>query len=418
MSTATTDGALAHLKVLDLSRVLAGPWCTQMLADLGADVIKVERPGAGDDTRHWGPPFLQDAQGRDTDQASYFTACNRNKRSITIDMAKPEGQALIRQMAAQSDILVENFKVGGLAHYGLDYASLKALNPRLIYCSVTGFGQDGPYAERAGYDLMIQAMSGMMSITGKADEVPGGGPQRVGVALTDLFTGVYASTAILAALEVRNRTGEGQHIDMALLDVGMAILANQAAGFLNTGNVPKRQGNSHPSLAPYQDFPTLDGAMLLAIGNDGQFRRFCDAVGKPEWADDERFAGMAGRVTHRGALIPAMEAVTRTRTTAQWIALLEDKAVPCGPINDIGQAFDDAQVKARGLVVDQPLAPAVVAQGAIKSIATVASPLRLMATPPVLRRAPPALGEHTDEVLAELGLDAAQVAALRQAGVV
>ncbi|MDO9167342.1 MAG: CaiB/BaiF CoA-transferase family protein [Rhodoferax sp.] len=418
MSTAAKDGALAHLKVLDLSRVLAGPWCTQMLADLGADVVKVERPGAGDDTRHWGPPFLKDTQGHDTDQASYFTACNRNKRSITIDMAKPEGQALIRQMAVSSDILVENFKVGGLAHYGLDYASLKALNPRLIYCSVTGFGQDGPYAERAGYDLMIQAMSGMMSITGKADEVPGGGPQRVGVALTDLFTGVYASTAILAALEVRNRTGEGQHIDMALLDVGMAILANQAAGFLNTGNVPKRQGNSHPSLAPYQDFPTLDGAMLLAIGNDGQFRRFCNAVGKPEWADDERFAGMAARVTHRGALIPAMEAVTRTRTTAQWVALLEDKAVPCGPINDIGQAFGDAQVKARGLVINQPVAPAVIAQTAIESIATVASPLRLMATPPVLRRAPPALGEHTDEVLAGLGLDAAQVAALRQAGVV
>lgn len=418
MSTAAKDGALAHLKVLDLSRVLAGPWCTQMLADLGADVIKVERPGAGDDTRHWGPPFLKDAQGHDTDQASYFTACNRNKRSITIDMAKPEGQALIRQMAVSSDILVENFKVGGLAHYGLDYVSLKAINPRLIYCSVTGFGQDGPYAERAGYDLMIQAMSGMMSITGKADEVPGGGPQRVGVALTDLFTGVYASTAILAALEVRNRTGEGQHIDMALLDVGMAILANQAAGFLNTGNVPKRQGNTHPSLAPYQDFPTLDGAMLLAIGNDGQFRRFCNAAGKPEWADDERFAGMAARVTHRGALIPAMEAVTRTRTTAQWIALLEDKAVPCGPINDIGQAFDDAQVKARGLVVNQPVAPVVITQTAIESIATVASPLRLMATPPVLRRAPPALGEHTDEVLAGLGLDAAQVAALRQAGVV
>ena len=411
-------GALSHLKVLDLSRVLAGPWCTQILADLGADVIKVERPGAGDDTRHWGPPFLKDADGNDTSQATYFTACNRNKRSITIDMAKPEGQALIRQMAASSDILVENFKVGGLAAYGLDYASLKALNPRLIYCSVTGFGQDGPYAERAGYDLMIQAMSGMMSITGRPDEVPGGGPLRVGVALTDIFTGVYASTAILAALEVRNRSGEGQHIDMALLDVGMAILANQAAGFLNTGAVPQRQGNSHPSLAPYQDFPTLDGAMLLAIGNDGQFRRFCNAVDKAEWADDERFAGMAGRVTHRAALIPAMEALTRTRTTAQWIALLEDKAVPCGPINDIGQAFGDAQVKARGLVINQPLAPVVIESTAIQSIATVASPLRLTATPPVLRRAPPALGEHTDEVLAGLGLDAAQVAALRQAGVV
>ncbi|MBK7548410.1 MAG: CoA transferase [Rhodoferax sp.] len=412
------DGALAHLKVLDLSRVLAGPWCTQMLADLGADVIKVERPGAGDDTRHWGPPFLKDAQGNDTTQAAYFTACNRNKRSITIDMAQPEGQALIRQMAVGSDILVENFKVGGLAQYGLDYASLKALNPRLIYCSVTGFGQDGPYAERAGYDLMIQAMTGMMSITGRADDVPGGGPLRVGVALTDLFTGVYAASAILAAIEVRHRTGEGQHIDMALLDVGMAILANQAAGFLNSGNVPKRQGNSHPSLAPYQDFPTQDGAMLLAIGNDGQFARFCQAVGHPEWVADARFASNTLRVKHRDVLIPAMEAITRTRTTAQWIALLEDKAVPCGPINDIGQAFADAQVQARGLAIKQPLAPAVVAQTAIESIASVASPLRLAATPPVLRRASPALGEHTHEVLAELGLGSQEVASLKQAGVI
>jgi formyl-CoA transferase len=414
----TPPAALAHLKVLDLSRVLAGPWCTQILADLGADVIKVERPGAGDDTRHWGPPFLKDEHGNDTTHATYFTACNRNKRSITIDMAQIEGQALISQMAQNSDILVENFKVGGLAAYGLDFASLQALNPRLIYCSVTGFGQDGPYAERAGYDLMIQAMSGMMSITGRSDDVPGGGPQRVGVALTDLFTGVYASTAILAALEVRNRTGVGQHIDMALLDVGMAILANQAAGFLNTGHVPQRQGNSHPSLAPYQDFPTQDGSMLLAIGNDGQFRRFCVAVGKPEWADDARYAGMAGRVTHRATLIPAMEEVTRTRTTAQWVALLEDKAVPCGPINDIGQAFADEQVKARGLVVNQPVAGESIAILGVNSIATVASPLRLTATPPVLLRAPPALGEHTGEVLAELGLDAAQVAALRAAGVV
>ncbi len=410
--------ALGHIKVLDLSRVLAGPWCTQMLADLGADVVKVERPGAGDDTRHWGPPFLKDAQGRDTEQATYFTACNRNKRSITIDMAQAEGQALIRQMALRSDILVENFKVGGLAHYGLDYASLKVLNPRLIYCSVTGFGQDGPYAERAGYDLMIQAMSGMMSITGKSDAVSGGGPQRVGVALIDLFTGVYAATAILAAIEVRHRTGEGQHIDMALLDVGMAILANQAAGFLNTAQVPQRQGNSHPSLVPYQDFQTADGAMLLAVGNDGQFARFCEAAAQPQWAGDARFASNTLRVRNRETLIPLMQEVTRTRSTAQWIALLEDKAVPCGSINDLGQAFDDAQVKARNLVVNQPLAPAMVAQTAIESVATVASPLRLLATPPVLRRAPPALGEHTEEVLVELGLDAPQRAALRQAGVV
>ena len=409
--------ALGHLKVLDLSRVLAGPWCTQMLADLGADVIKVERPGAGDDTRHWGPPFLQDAHGKDTDQASYFTACNRNKRSVTIDMASSQGQAVIRQMAAQSDILVENFKVGGLAHYGLDYESLKAINPRLIYCSVTGFGQDGPYAERAGYDLMIQAMSGMMSITGRPDSVPGGGPQRVGVALIDLFTGVYACSAILAALEVRHRSGVGQHIDMALLDVGMAILANQAAGFLNSGQVPQRQGNSHPSLAPYQDFPTQDGSVLLAIGNDGQFARFCEAAGLSEWATDPRFASNTLRGKHREQLIPAMQALTRTRSTAQWIALLEDKAVPCGPINDMGQAFADAQVAARGLVVKQAATRAAATLTAVESIATVASPLRLMATPAVLRRAPPALGEHTDEVMAELGFDSAAIAALRRDGV-
>jgi formyl-CoA transferase len=412
------QAALPHIKVLDLSRVLAGPWCTQILADLGADVVKVERPGAGDDTRHWGPPFLKDAQGKETEQAAYFTCTNRNKRSITVDIAKPEGQALIRQLALQSDVLVENFKVGGLAHYGLDYASLKAINPKLIYCSVTGFGQDGPYAERAGYDLMVQAMSGMMSITGRPDGEPGGGPQRVGVALTDIFTGVYAATAILAALEVRHRTGEGQHIDMSLLDVGMAILANQAGGFLNTGQVPQRLGNSHPSLVPYQDMPTLDGAMLLAIGNDGQFTRFCAAAGSPELAADERFASNPQRVKHREALVPLLQAITRTRSTADWIALLEDKAVPCGPINDIRQAFDDEQVKARGLAIRQPRSAQAVAQDGIDQITSVASPLRLSATPPVLRRAPPALGEHTAEVLAELGLDAAQIAALRQGGVV
>ncbi|MEY3381431.1 MAG: hypothetical protein RL468_2029 [Pseudomonadota bacterium] len=410
--------ALPHLKVLDLSRVLAGPWCTQILADLGADVVKIERPLSGDDTRHWGPPFLQDAQGQDTTHASYFTCTNRNKRSMTLDIAKPEGQAIIRQMAAQSDVLVENFKVGGLAHYGLDYASLKDINPRLIYCSITGFGQDGPYAERAGYDLMVQAMSGMMSITGRSDEEPGGGPQRVGVALTDIFTGVYAATAILAAVEVRHRTGTGQHIDMALLDVGMAILANQASGFLNTGAVPQRQGNSHPSLVPYQDMPTQDGAMLLAIGNDGQFARFCDAAGCPELARDERYATNTQRVMHRAELVPQLHRVTRQRSTAEWIALLEDKAVPCGPINDIGQAFNDAQVKARALLLEQACSPAAVASTGVPSIRGVASPLRLQATPPVMRSAPPALGEHTDEVLAQLGLPVEQIAALRQAGII
>ena len=418
MTPQEKPSALPHIRVLDLSRVLAGPWCTQMLADLGADVIKVEKPGEGDDTRHWGPPFLQDAQGNNTKHATYYTACNRNKRSVTIDISKPEGQALIRQMALQSDVLVENFKVGGLAKYGLDYASLKTLNPRLIYCSITGFGQDGPYAERAGYDLMIQAMTGMMDITGRADGTPGGGPQRVGVALTDLFTGVYACTAILAAIEVRHRTGHGQHIDMALLDVGMAILANQAAGYLNTGKVPQRQGNSHPSLAPYQDFPTADGAMLLAIGNDGQFARFCEATDQTQWASDARFASNTLRVENRSALIPAIEAVTRTRTKAQWIALLEDKAVPCGPINSIGQAFADEQVLARDLVANQPVAPVDTSYTAIQSIATVASPLRLMDTPPVLHRAPPALGEHTDAVLGELGLDAIAIGKLRRESIV
>ena len=413
-----TSSALAHLKVLDLTRVLAGPWCTQMLADMGADVIKIEKPGEGDDTRHWGPPFLQDAHGQDTAHASYFTACNRNKRSIAIDIAKPQGQALIKELALQSDILVENFKVGGLAHYGLDYASVHALNPRLIYCSITGFGQTGPYAERAGYDLMIQAMSGMMSITGKPEGTPGGSPQRVGVALTDLFTGVYACSAILAAIEVRHRTGLGQHIDMSLLDVGMAILANQAAGFLNTGQSPQRQGNSHPSLVPYRDFETQDSAMLLAIGNDGQFARFCTVAGHPEWAADPRFHTNSERVRHRDTLEALMQAVTRTRTTAQWIADLEHHAVPCGPINSVAQAFADAQVQARGLAVTQPTSAAAQAATAIASIGSVASPLRLADNPPVLHRAPPALGEHTDALLREWGWDADAIAQLRQQGVV
>ena len=413
-----THAALSHLKVLDLSRVLAGPWCTQMLADMGADVVKVERPVTGDDTRHWGPPFLKDAEGHETAHASYFTACNRNKRSIAVDISQAQGQALIRQMAVDSDIVVENFKVGGLAHYGLDFASLHALNPRLIYCSVTGFGQDGPYAERAGYDLMIQAMSGMMSITGKAEGTPGGTPQRVGVALTDLFTGVYACSAILAAVEVRHRTGLGQHIDMSLLDVGMAILANQAAGFLNTGASPSRQGNTHPSLVPYQDFATADGAMLLAVGNDGQFARFAQAAEQPQWASDPRFATNTDRVRHREALVPLIEAETRKRSTAQWVALLEHRAVPCGPINTVAQAFDDAQVQARHLRVQQPLTPAAAANTGVTTIASVASPLRLLDTPPVLRRAPPALGEHTDEVLSELGLDATAVERLRANGVI
>jgi crotonobetainyl-CoA:carnitine CoA-transferase CaiB-like acyl-CoA transferase len=410
----TQPGALAGVRVLDLSRVLAGPWCTQILADLGADVVKVERPGSGDDTRHWGPPFLKDAEGRDTEWATYFAAANRNKRSVTIDFTRPQGQALVRRLAEQADVLVENFKLGGLKAYGLDYESLAQLNPRLIYCSITGFGQTGPYAARAGYDLLIQASSGMMSITGRPDGEPGGGGMRVGVAITDVFTGIYASTAILAAMQVRHRTGRGQHIDMALLDVGMAILANQASAYLNTGKAPQRQGNSHPSIVPYQDFPTADGAMLLAIGNDGQFARFCEAAGHPEWASDPRFSRNTPRVAHREILIPMMEAVTRTRTTAQWVQLLEPLGVPCGPINDIAQAFADPQVAARQLVIEQPTAPGA----PVPVIRGVASPLRLSGTPPVVRNAPPMLGEHTDEVLAELGMDEEAIASLRRDGVV
>ena len=416
-SAPTPTSALAGIKVLDLSRVLAGPWCTQMLADLGADVIKVERPVAGDDTRHWGPPFLRDEAGNDTREASYFTACNRNKRSITVDMAHPEGQALLRRMAAEADVVVENFKVGGLAQYGLDYASLQALNPRLIYCSITGFGQDGPYAERAGYDLMVQAMCGLMSITGHADETPGGGPLKVGVAVIDVFTGLYASNAILAALNARNTSGQGQYIDMALLDVGMAVLANQAAGFLATGQAPGRAGNIHPSLAPYQDFATADGNVLLAIGNDGQFARFCAAIDESGWAQDARFATNTARVQNRAALLALMQPVMRTRTTAQWISLLEDKAVPCGPINNVAQAFDDPQVQHRGIRRELPRDDDDDGAG-VTRVATDANPMRLSATPVSYHSAPPALGQHTDAVLAELGLDAAAVADLRRKGVV
>ncbi|GAA3989433.1 CaiB/BaiF CoA-transferase family protein [Comamonas faecalis] len=413
-------GALGHLRVLDLSRVLAGPWCTQNLADLGADVIKIEKPGAGDDTRHWGPPFFADDAGQPTQQACYYAACNRNKRSVTVDMATPEGQQIIRDLAAQSDVVVENFKTGGLARYGLDYASLSALNPRLVYCSVTGFGHTGPYAPRAGYDLLIQAMSGVMSFTGHADGEPGAGPLRVGVAVVDLFTGMYATTAILAALQAREHTGRGQHIDIALLDCAMAMLGNQGAGYLNAGSIPTRQGNTHPSVVPYQDFPTQDGNVLLAIGNDGQFARFCEAAGTT-WHQDAHYTTNAARVINRGVLIPMMQALTRTRTTAEWVQLLESRAVPCGPINNVGQAFDDPQVRARGLRVEQLRYPdgRLPAGEQVNKVATTASPLRLSDTPVTLRYAPPALGQHTDEVLREkLGLDAARLQALRGKGVV
>ncbi|MEH6563887.1 MAG: CaiB/BaiF CoA-transferase family protein [Halopseudomonas sp.] len=386
--------ALSGLRVLDLSRVLAGPWAGQMLADLGADVVKVERPGVGDDTRAWGPPYLRDAEGRDTSEAAYFLSANRNKRSVTIDFTLPEGQQQVRELVARADVLIENFKVGGLAAYGLDYASLRQLNPRLIYCSVTGFGQDGPYAKRAGYDFMIQAMGGLMSITGRAENEEGAGPVKAGVALTDILTGLYASNAILAALNERERSGLGQHIDLALLDVQVACLGNQALNYLTTGKPPQRLGNAHPNIVPYQDFPTADGDFILTVGNDGQFRRFCEVAGHPEWASDARFASNAQRVANRELLIPLIRQATVFRTTAQWIAELEQAGVPCGPINDLAQVFDDAQIKARGVEISLPHTLA----GEVK---LVANPIRLSRTPVEYRKAPPLLGEHNAEVLAD-----------------
>ena len=406
------SGALSHLRVLDLSRVLAGPWCGQNLADLGAEVIKVERPKVGDDTRHWGPPYLRDDEGRDTSEAAYFLAANRNKQSLTLDFTQGEGQRLVRELAAKSDILIENFKVGGLEAYGLDYASLKAINPRLIYCSITGFGQSGPYAKRAGYDFMIQGLGGLMSLTGQPDGGEGGGPVKVGVALTDILTGLYATVAVLAALAHRGKTGEGQHIDMALLDVQVACLANQAMNYLTTGISPKRLGNAHPNIVPYQAFPTADGDLILTVGNDSQFRKFCDVAGHPEWGVDPRFASNGQRVAHRAELIPLIRQATVFRTTAEWVGLLEAAGVPCGPVNDLQQVFADPQVIARGLRIDLPHPLA-------GSTPQVASPLRLSASPVEYRQAPPLLGEHTERVLGEvLGLDARQIEALRSQGVI
>lgn len=404
-------GALSHLRVLDLSRVLAGPWSGQILADLGADVIKVERPDRGDDTRAWGPPFLRDARGENTSEAAYYLSANRNKRSVTIDFTQPEGQRLVRELAAKSDIVIENFKVGGLASYGLDYDRLKAVNPRLIYCSITGFGQTGPYAKRAGYDFMIQGLGGLMSLTGRPEGEQGAGPMKVGVALTDILTGLYSTVAILAALAHRDQSGEGQHIDMALLDVQVACLANQAMNYLTTGTPPKRLGNAHPNIVPYQDFPTADGDFILTVGNDGQFRKFAEVAGQPQWADDPRFATNKQRVAHRAELIPLIRQATVFKTTAEWVAELERAGVPCGPINDLAQMFQDPQVVARGLKVDVPHPLA-------GSVPQVASPIRLSETPVEYRRAPPLLGEHTEAVLMDvLGLDAGAVQVLRSAGV-
>ena len=382
---------LAGIRVLDLSRVLAGPWASQILGDLGADVVKVERPGSGDDTRAWGPPYLQDADGQPTRESAYFLCTNRNKRSITVDMASPEGQQQLQQLAAKADIVLENFKTGGLQQYGLDYASLNAINPRLIYCSITGFGQSGPYASRPGYDFLIQAMGGLMSITGVPDDEAGAGPQKVGVALTDILTGLYATIGILAALQERNRSGLGQHIDTALLDVQVATLANQASNYLVGGMVPRRMGNAHPSIVPYQTFPTADSDMILAVGNDGQFARFCTVAGRPEWAQDERFATNPQRVRHRAELIPLLRQTTVMRSTAEWVSALEQADVPCGPVNRLDQVFADPQVQARGIQVDLP--------HPLGTVSTVASPVRLSATPVQYRMAPPLLGQHTEEVL-------------------
>ncbi len=403
--------ALDGVRVLDLSRILSGPWATQTLADMGAEVIKVEKPGAGDDTRGWGPPFLPGADGAQGD-AAYYLAANRNKRAITVDFTHPEGAALVRTLAAQSHVFVENFRTGGLAKYGLDYGSLSAINPALVYCSITGFGQDGPYAQRAGYDYLVQAMGGLMSITGQPEGAPGGEPMKVGVAVADLFTGMYAVTGILAALRHAERTGEGQHIDIALLDCQAAMLANQAMNWFASGTAPTRLGNAHPNIAPYQVFQTLDGHIVLAVGNDGQFRAFCKAASLDAMADDPRFAANPARVAHREALTAAIATAMAARTSAQWIAALDAVGVPCGPINTVDQVFADPHVQARGLAHTMHRSDG-------GEVTLVASPLRLARTPPRTDHAPPLLGADTEAVLRDLaGLDDIALARLRAAGAI
>ena len=403
--------ALAGVRVLDLSRVLAGPWCTQTLADLGADVIKIERPGSGDDTRAWGPPYLKDAQGQDTSEAAYFLGANRNKRSLAVDLSRPEGQAIVRKLAGQVDVLVENFKVGDLARYGLDAQSLLAEHPGLVICSITGFGQTGPYAERAGYDYAVQGMGGLMSVTGERDDLPGGGPQKVGVAVADLFTGMYATVAILAALRHRDATGQGQVIDMALLDTQLAMLANLGSNYLCSGKAPGRMGNAHQNIVPYQVFEASDGHLILAVGNDRQFAKFCEIAGHPAWASDPRFATNAERVRHRGTLVPLLEDAIRQRPRNDWLAALEAAKVPCGSINSIGEALDDPQAQARGAVVamPHPLTP---------DLRLIASPMKLSATPVAYRHPPPLLGQHSDELLREAGCSAEEITTWRHAGVI
>ncbi|MBD9431971.1 CoA transferase [Achromobacter sp. ACM03] len=400
--------ALTGIRVMDLSRILAGPWCTQNLADLGADVIKIERPRVGDDTRAWGPPFLKDGAGQDTEESAYYLSANRNKRSVEADMATPAGAALIRELAAASDILVENFKVGGLAKYGLDYDSLKQINPRLIYCSVTGFGQDGPYAQRPGYDFMIQGMGGLMSITGERDDLPGGGPQKAGVAVTDIVTGMYATVAILAALQERHNSGLGQHLDIALLDSHVALLANQNSNYFNSGVAPQRAGNAHQNVVPYQVFAASDGHLIVATGNESQYRAYCRAIGAPELGDDPRFATNRMRLANRELLVDLLTEIMRQGQRDDWIAKLEAVGVPCGPINDIAQAQAHPQALARQLRRDMPHPAGGMA-------AVTASPLRLSASPVEYRRAPPLLGEHTEEVLREvLGKTQEEIAVFRE----
>jgi len=407
--------SLHGIRVLDLSRVLAGPWCTQTLADLGADVIKIERPGSGDDTRTWGPPFLKDAQGQDSAEAAYYLGTNRNKRSVTCDISQTAGQALIRELVTHCDVFIENFKVGDMARYGLDYPSLQKLNPKLVYCSVTGFGQTGPYADRAGYDYAVQGMGGLMSITGERDDL-GGGPQKVGVAVADLFTGMYATVGILAALRHAESTGQGQWVDMALLDTQVAMLANMGANYLVDGKVPQRAGNAHQNVVPYQVFEVKTPAdapsgakdhMILAVGNDHQFAKFCTVAAHPEIATDPRFAKNMGRVTHRAELVPMLESIMMTRTKAEWLSALEAAKVPCGAINNLAEVFADPHVQSRHMVTPwaHPLEP---------NLRLVSSPLKLSETPVRTDLPPPLLGQHTDEVLAEvLGYSAEQLAQMR-----
>ncbi len=405
-------GPLSGLRVLDFSRILAGPWAAQTMADLGAEVIKIERPGTGDDTRLWGPPFITSEDGREIPDAAYFHCANRGKKSITLDLASARGQEIGRRLVATADILLENYKRGGLARYGLDYESLRTVNPGLIYCSITGFGQTGPYADRAGYDFLIQAMGGLMSITGERDDLPGGGPQKVGVAVTDVLTGLYTAIAALAAVRERERTGKGKHVDMALFDVAVASTANQAMNYLVTGKAPGRMGNGHPNVVPYQSFATSDGHVVVAVGNDSQFARFCEAGGRPDLAGDERFRTNAGRVEHRDALIPAISEMMLTRTRDEWIAALEAVGVPCGPINDLDRIFADPQAEARGLRMELPHSEA-------GSVPGVANPIRYVGEPHDYPGGAPALGEHTGEVLGGiLGMDADEIAALRAEGVV